>query len=138
MKFDPKTRLEQACDTEATIRMKNDESPFRPDTVIAHTFRDPTYGSNSLNAQGAVFRSKGKWYHLAYKGRTDAHNVDVQKLAYTIGSKIDRAKWDKYYLYDQHKHPSAVQNLTLSVHYPGNRVTNSPYCHEYSAIVEGR
>ena len=99
LKLDPKTRLEQACDTEAMIRIRKD-NPYRPDKVIAYTFRDPVYGSNSINAPGAVFRSKGEWYHLSYKCHTDAENVSVQKLAYTIGKKIDRSKWEEYYLYD--------------------------------------
>lgn len=100
LKLDPKTRLEQACDTEAMIRIKNDDNPYRPDKVIAYTFKDPTYGANSLNAPGAVFRSKGEWYHLSYRCRTDAENLSVQKLTVKIGAKVSRANWDKYYLYD--------------------------------------
>ena len=100
LKLDPKTRLEQACDTEAMIRIKKDENPYRPDKVIAYTFKDPVYGANSINAPGAVFRSKGEWYHLSYKCHTDAHNIDVQKLAYKIGGKVARSNWEKYYLYD--------------------------------------
>ena len=100
LKLDPKTRLEQACDTEAMIRIKKEDNPFRPDKVIAYTFRDPSYGANSINAPGAVFRSNGEWYHLAYKCQTDALNLTVQALAYKIGGKISRSKWEKYYLYD--------------------------------------
>ena len=100
LKLDPRTRLEQACDTEAMIRIKKEDNPFRPDKVIAYTFKDPSYGSNSIVAPGAVFRSKGEWYHLSYKCHTDAENISVQKLAYKIGGKVDRSNWDKYYLYD--------------------------------------
>jgi hypothetical protein len=100
LKLDPKTRLEQACDTEAMIRIKKDESPYRPDKVIAYTFKDPVYARNAITAPGAVFRSKGEWYHLAYKCHTDTQNISVQKLAYKIGDKIDRSNWEKYYLYD--------------------------------------
>lgn len=100
LKLDPKTRLEQACDTEAMIRIRRDDNPYRPDKVIAYTFKEPVYGPSSITAPGAVFRSKGEWYHLSYKCRTDARNVSVQKLAYKIGARIDRSKWEEYYLYD--------------------------------------
>jgi hypothetical protein len=100
LKLDPKTRLEQACDTEAMVRIKKEDNPYRPDKVIAYTFRDPTYGANSLNAPGAVFRSKDEWYHLSYKCHTDAENLSVQKLTLKIGDKVSHSNWDKYYLYD--------------------------------------
>ncbi len=100
LKLDPRTRLEQACDTEAMIRIRDDENEFRPDKVIAYTFRDPTYGKDAINAPGAVFRSKGEWYHLAYKCRTGPQHVNVRQLNYKIGSKVARTNWDKFFLYD--------------------------------------
>ncbi len=53
LKLDPKTRLEQACDTEAMLRIKQNNA-YRPDKVIAYTFRDPVYGANSIKAPGAA------------------------------------------------------------------------------------
>lgn len=100
LKLDPRTRLEQACDTEAMIRIRTEESGFRPDKVIAYTFRDPTYGKDMINAPGAVFRSRGEWYHLSYKCRTGPKHVHVRALDYKIGGKIAKAKWGKYFLYD--------------------------------------
>lgn len=100
LKLDPRTRLEQACDTEAMIRIKGDEGKFRPDKVIAYTFRDPTYGPDWIKAPGAVFRSRGEWYHLSYQCETGPHHVHVRKLDYEIGGKVAKANWDKYFLYD--------------------------------------
>jgi hypothetical protein len=100
LKLDPKTRLEQACDTEAMIRIKTHDSPYRPDKVIAYTFKDPSYSANSINAPGAVFRSRGEWYHLSYKCQADAQNLSVGTLSYKIGARISHASWEKYYLYD--------------------------------------
>ena len=100
LKLDPRTRLEQACDTEAMVRIKGDEGGFRPDKVIAYTFRDPTYGANSMAAPGAVFRSRGEWYHLSYQCETGPNHVHVRKLDFEIGSKVAKASWNKYFLYD--------------------------------------
>jgi hypothetical protein len=99
LKLDPKTRLEQACDTEAMLRIKQNYG-YRPDKVIAYTFRDPVYGANSIKAPGAVFRSKGEWYHLSYRCQTGPQNIDVRDFAYQIGGKVLRENWDKYFLYD--------------------------------------
>lgn len=99
LKLDPHTRIEQACDTEAMIRIKGDRK-YRPDKVIAYTFRDPTYGPDSVTAPGAVFRSRGEWYHLSYQCETGPHHVHVRKLEFEIGGKVAKANWDKYFLYD--------------------------------------
>ena len=58
-KLDPATRLEQSCDTEAMSRINQDGTGFRPDKVIAYTFKDPIPSDDRLEAPGAVFRSKG-------------------------------------------------------------------------------
>jgi len=100
LKLDPRTRLEQACDTEAMIRIRTDDRQFRPDKVIAYTFRDPTYGANSLKAPGAVFRSHGQWYHLSFSCSTEPQHVRVRALDYAIGAKVAKENWDRYYLYD--------------------------------------
>lgn len=99
LKLDPRTRLEQACDTEVMIRIKADERDFRPDKVIAYTFRDPVYDKDSIKAPGAVFRSKGEWYHLSFVCRTGPKHVNVRDLDYEIGGKVARANWGKYFLY---------------------------------------
>jgi hypothetical protein len=99
LKLDPKTRLEQACDTEAMVRIRKDGG-YRPDKVIAYTFREPVYGASSIKAPGAVFRSRGEWYHLSYRCRTGPLNIDVQNFAYQVGGKVLRENWDKYFLYD--------------------------------------
>ncbi|WP_454848637.1 DUF930 domain-containing protein [Rhizobium binxianense] len=99
-KLDPSTRLEQSCDTEAMSRINKDNTGFRPDKVIAYTFKDPIESDNSLQAPGAVFRSKGDWYHLSYNCMTGPQHINVRKLQYQIGEKVPRDKWNKYYLYD--------------------------------------
>lgn len=99
LKLDPKTRLEQACDTEAMIRIKAD-GDYRPDKVIAYTFRDPVYGADSIRAPGAVFRSKGEWYHLSYDCQTGPRHVHVRDFAYQVGDRIARENWVRYFLYD--------------------------------------
>ncbi|QND49907.1 DUF930 domain-containing protein [Rhizobium lusitanum] len=99
-KLDPSERMEQACDAEAMKRIGTEKTGFKPDKVIAYTFSDPNMEPNSMNAAGAVFRSKGDWYHLSYKCATDPEHVEVRNLSFQIGDKVPRDSWQKYYLYD--------------------------------------
>ena len=99
-KLDPSERMEQSCDTEAMKRIGSDKTGFKPDKVIAYTFSDPAMNSDSMNAPGAVFRSKGDWYHLSYKCTTGPKHINVRSLSYEIGEKVSRDSWKQYYLYD--------------------------------------
>jgi hypothetical protein len=98
-KLDPSERMEQSCDTEA-MRKIAEENGYQPDKVIAYTFSDPNMGDNSIKAPGAVFRSKGDWYHLSYDCTTGPHHINVRSLSFEIGQKVPHDEWTKYYLYD--------------------------------------
>jgi hypothetical protein len=98
-KLDPSERMEQSCDTEAMRKIAKEDG-YRPDKVIAYTFSDPDMGDNSIKAPGAVFRSKGDWYHLSYDCTTGPHHINVRSLTLAIGEKVPRDEWTKYYLYD--------------------------------------
>ncbi len=49
-KLDPATRLEQSCDTELMSRINKDDTGYKPDKVIAYTFKDPIPGDDRLEA----------------------------------------------------------------------------------------
>ena len=99
-KLDPSERMEQNCDAEAMKRIGTEKTGFKPDKVIAYTFGDPNMAPDSMNAPGAVFRSKGDWYHLSYTCITGPQHINVRDLKYKIGDKVPKDKWTKYYLYD--------------------------------------
>lgn len=99
-KLDPETRLEQRCDMESLERIGKGDNGFKPDKVIAYTFADPVHGENSIEAPGAVFRSKGEWYRLSYSCETGPKHLDVKAFDYQIGEQIPRDEWAEYYLYD--------------------------------------
>lgn len=100
LKLDPKTRLEQTCDAEVMTRINRDEKDFRVDKVIAYTFSEPVMEKDAIHARGAVFRSHGSWYRLAYDCRTGPRHLDARTLIYRIGSEVPRQDWDRYFLYD--------------------------------------
>lgn len=100
MRLAPQARLEQACDTEAMRHINKDDDVYAADKVIAYTFKDPVFEHDAVIAPGAVFRSRGDWYHLSYECSTGPRHLDVQSLNYKIGDKIPRSAWEKYDLYN--------------------------------------
>lgn len=100
MGLDPQTRLEQTCDAETMIRISREHTSYQADKVIAYTFETTVVKGNSIAAPGAVFRSRGDWYHLSYQCQTGPRHLDVKSLKYVIGSKIPRNNWERYDLYN--------------------------------------
>jgi hypothetical protein len=99
LKLDPDTRLEQRCDAELLTRIAKDTKSYRPDRVIAYTFSTPKIEGNEIKSRGAAFRSKGEWYHLAFKCETASDRMEVIGLKYKIGDEIPEASWQEYNLF---------------------------------------
>ncbi|MGX1742087.1 DUF930 domain-containing protein [Bosea sp. NPDC055353] len=94
------TRLEEVCDTEVMLQINRDHPEFTVDKVIAYTFQSPTQKSNRLIADGAAFRSRNRWFRLAYRCQTGPRHLDITELNYKVGSEIERKLWHRLYLYD--------------------------------------
>lgn len=95
--FDPVTRLEQSCDIEALNRLNVDKR-MSADKVLAYAFKDPKMGKSQINAKGAAFRSRGKWYHLSYECQTQTDNMTIKSFSYKTGEVVPRDLWDQHYL----------------------------------------
>lgn len=100
LKIEPTARLEQACDIELMSRINKSHLGFSVDKVIAYTVTDPSYKGDSIDAEGASFRSRGDWYFVSYKCKTGPRHMDVKALTYKIGEKVERKDWKRYSLYD--------------------------------------
>ncbi|MBB4121242.1 DUF930 domain-containing protein [Martelella radicis] len=98
-RLDPEEELEQRCDVEALSRIDAARRDMTPDKVIAYTFAPPEVKGNTIDADGAVFRSRGHWYHLRYHCVTDASELAVTDFSFRIGKEIPRSEWDRNYLY---------------------------------------
>jgi hypothetical protein len=97
--LDPDTRLEQRCDAEVADRIARDDERFDPDKVIAYATQEPKMQGNEIRTRGGAFRSKGQWYHVAYKCLTAPDHLEVLSLRYRIGDEIPESEWDQYNLY---------------------------------------
>ncbi len=96
-KLDPETRLEQRCDVEAMERITR-EQKFSVDKVLAYAFSDPVTKENSIQADGAAFRSRERWYKLSFVCETDQDHINIISFRYTIGDEVPHSQWDRHYL----------------------------------------
>jgi hypothetical protein len=99
-RLDPETRLTQACDAEALIRINHGQGHhFHPEHVMVDQISTPQRVGNTLSGSGAVFRSGGDWYHFSFKCQSADDNVTILSFTYTVGEKIRRDRWEALNLY---------------------------------------
>lgn len=96
----PAERLEQLCDYAAMNSIKKDGRHFRPDRAVAGAREEPHINGHTIEAKGAAFRSRKKWFALSYRCTADAEHMKVQSLKYTIGEEIPESKWTAFNLFD--------------------------------------
>ncbi len=99
-KLDDTTRLEQVCSLEAMLRMKRDKSSHRPDRAIIHAISEPKRLGDTLQGDGAAFRSRRKWYQFSFTCKAEPGLMKVAEFSYKLGEEIPADKWEQYGLYE--------------------------------------
>lgn len=97
--LDPDTRLEQVCDREAMLRIARGSRGFKPDRAKSYATALPQHVKDVLRAQGAAFRSKGKWYKLSFVCKGSPDHTEVISFDYKIGELIPARQWTTYGLW---------------------------------------
>ncbi|MEP9349405.1 DUF930 domain-containing protein [Xanthobacter sp. KR7-225] len=92
------TRIEQRCNARAMGVVGREQEGMRPEEVVAYAFAEPKLGTGSISAPGAAIRSRGHWYHLAYRCRTSADGMEVEDFSYQLGAEVPRPQWDEHSL----------------------------------------
>jgi hypothetical protein len=95
----PAERLEQLCDYTAMAAIRKDARHFRPDRAVASARSEPKVSEHMIEAKGAAFRSRRKWYELSYRCKADAEHLKVLSFSYTVGAEIPETKWAGYGLW---------------------------------------
>ena len=96
----PVDRLEQLCDYTAMTQIRKDAGNFRPDRAIANAISEPRVSQDSIEAKGGAFRSRSKWYALAYACAATPDHLKITSFRYTIGAEIPETKWAGYGLWE--------------------------------------
>ena len=98
--LEPTERLEQLCDYTALNTIKKDTREYRPDRAVASAREEPRVRGHSIQANGAAFRSRKKWYSLSYSCTADAEHMHVLSFKYKIGAEIPESQWAAFNLFD--------------------------------------
>lgn len=96
----PSERLEQLCDYTALTRIHDTNNDLHPDRAVASAAVEPRMGEHTIVANGAAFRSRGKWYTLSFSCTADTEHLKVLNFKFKIGDEIPEAKWAAYGLWD--------------------------------------
>jgi hypothetical protein len=94
----PSARLEQICDYAAMQRIRA-TGKYRPDRAVGYAITEGKISGNTVEADGAAFRSRGKWYRLSYICKTSPDRMKVLSFDYKIGPPIPEEKWSAYGLW---------------------------------------
>ncbi|MGY8635473.1 DUF930 domain-containing protein [Bradyrhizobium sp. 14AA] len=92
------TRIEQRCNARAMGVIGREHQGFRPDEFVAYAFADPVIRGHLITAEGAALRSRGTWYHVAYRCETNDDGLRIQSFSYTLGTSVPRQEWNSHYL----------------------------------------
>jgi hypothetical protein len=98
LSLSPETRIEQRCNARAMGALGREHSNFKPDELVAYAFADPVIAGHSIAAAGAAVRSRGAWYHVAYRCETSDDGLKIKSFDYRLGGLVPRQEWDKHYL----------------------------------------
>ena len=97
--IDPAERLEQLCDYTAMAQIRKNNPPHRPDRAVANAMGEPKVTGDTLKASGGAFRSRKKWYALAFSCTATPDHMSIVSFQYTIGPEIPETQWAGYGLY---------------------------------------
>jgi hypothetical protein len=89
-------RDEQLCGFEAMEQIGRAASGFHPDQVVAYAMADTHMEGQALVAEGAAFRSGGKWYRVAFRCEIRPASPTVTAFAFRIGAAIPRKDWNEH------------------------------------------
>lgn len=98
--LEPSERLEQLCGVAAMSAIRKDLKEFRPDRAIANAREEAKLKGDNLQADGAAFRSRKKWYELSFSCTGDAEHMKVLSFSYKVGPEIPESQWAGYNLFD--------------------------------------
>lgn len=90
----PDERAEQLCGVEAMSQIHAWQSSYEPDRVTAYALAQTRFSGRELQAQGAAFRSRQRWYALSFTCSLSADLNRVSAFAFHVGEPIAPSRWE--------------------------------------------
>lgn len=91
-------KLMQLCNIEGLEQIKRAEPKFDPDTLVSYAMSDPVAAGLTLGASGGAFRSRRKWYGVAFQCTVGRDLKSVVAFQFTLGQAIPEDQWEDHNL----------------------------------------
>lgn len=91
--LDEGERIEQVCGLEAMSQVHAWNPSFEPDRIVAYSMAATKLSVHTLQADGAVFRSKQRWYRLTFTCEMARDHETVVAFSFEVGDAVPRREW---------------------------------------------
>jgi hypothetical protein len=93
--FADSERVAQLCNLEAMDQIGAWRHDFRPETVVAYARSNERIVGDTIEADGAAFRSRTEWYDLKFHCEVAPSHDKVVAFAFQVGDPVPRKLWDE-------------------------------------------
>ncbi len=96
--FNGTERMVQLCNLEAMEQVQAARPDVRPERIVAYAMADLAIHGSTVVANGAAFRSAGRWYNLRFTCGLSASGTEVRSFAFLVGVPVPEAEWEAHNL----------------------------------------
>jgi hypothetical protein len=86
-------RVIQLCDLEAISQVHAWNNNLQPDRLVAYAMTDTRVSGKSVQADGAAFRSNGRWYNMRFRCEVTLDRKSVTSFEFVVGDPIPQSEW---------------------------------------------
>jgi hypothetical protein len=91
-------RIVQLCNLEAMEQVHRWRVDFSPDLLVAYATSDIVLAGRNLRADGAAFRSKGRWFNIKFGCAVAPDIKSVAAFEFQVGDEIPESEWEANFL----------------------------------------
>jgi len=92
----PSERLVQLCNIEGLEQIRRGAPDYDPDTLVSYAMSDPLTAGLTLSAPGGAFRSRRRWFGVAFKCTVAADLASVTAFEFKLGKPIPQSEWEAH------------------------------------------
>lgn len=92
--FASSERIVQLCNLEAMDQIHAWRATFRPERIVAYARKAETMLGDTIEADGAAFRSRDQWYDLKFTCRLSRDRHEVVAFAFAVGEPVPQKQWE--------------------------------------------
>jgi hypothetical protein len=86
-------RIVQLCNLEALEQVHRWKPELKPDYLIAYAMAGARLSEHAVEAEGAAFRNKQRWYNIKFKCEVAPDLKTVVAFEFLVGDEIPRGQW---------------------------------------------